>query len=366
MVSLIQQLASDNLIEKAYDSVCHNRRQSSCHNDIWDLRWNWTTEKNLMQQQLLSGSYVFGTTRMRWGTAGLFEEWSARDQIVLTGLKILLQRIYKEDISASCYNMQGNGGMKAAVRAVARESKHYKYVYKSDISNYYASINHSTLYYALRDKIHDKQILSLIHRFLVHSIEYNGTYKNIRTGISRGTPLSGLLGCIYLKSLDDVFEKKTSCCYVRYMDDFIFMTNHKYVHRRYIRKINQMLNTIQLSTAFEKTYVGTIGSSGFDFLGYHFTKATVSVANITITRFEQKRTAKVHRWWNRFYESGLKGLTKLKGEKTLSESISLYEHNWRKWCNAGVMELLCNIKDVESQRITEHSMQDVGGAQTHA
>jgi len=36
---------------------------------------------------------------------------------------------------------------------------------------------------------------------------------------------------------------------------------------------------------------------------------------MTLKKFNDKLTAKVHKWWNRFYESGLKDVEKMKGEK---------------------------------------------------
>jgi len=54
---------------------------------------------------------------------------------------------------------------------------------------------------------------------------------------------------------------------------------------------------------------------------------------MTVKKFNDKLTAKVHKWWNRFYESGLKTVKKMKGEKTLAESISLYVKKWMIWVN---------------------------------
>ena len=62
---------------------------------------------------------------------------------------------------------------------------------------------------------------------------------------------------------------------------------------------------------------------------FYFSREELTVAETTVKRFNEKITAKVHRWWNRFYESGfirrslgVGGLTtveKMKGKKTLTE-----------------------------------------------
>jgi RNA-directed DNA polymerase len=339
--NLITKLASDKILDKAYDSVCHSRRHSSCNNDIWDLRLNWAREKNAIQQTLLKGSYTFTTTKICFGFEGHYEKWAATDAVVLKALKILLEDVYKKKLSANCYHMKGNGGLKGAVRSAALAQKSYKYVYKSDVSNYYGSIDHSILIDIFKKEIQDIKVLQLINRFLTHSMECDGKYNERRIGISRGTSLSSLIGTIYMDSLDELFSGKKSVFYLRYMDDIIVMANHRLVFKRHIKKINTVLEKLKLMTAFKKTYVGKITPEGFDFLGYHFNKISVSISNTTIDRMKKKKAAKVHRWWARFYESGLYGLRQMKGEMTLKQTISLYEQNWVKWCCDGVKGKCC-------------------------
>ncbi len=69
---------------------------------------------------------------------------------------------------------------------------------------------------------------------------------------------------------------------------------------------------------------------------------------MTVKKFNDKLTAKVHKWlflaivrqnydwWNRFYGSGLKTVKKMKGEKTLAQSISLHVKKWMIWVDGVV------------------------------
>ena len=43
-------------------------------------------------------------------------------------------------------------------------------------------------------------------------------------GISRGCPLSPILGAVYLKALDNEFETKNAY-YIREMDDILILSN---------------------------------------------------------------------------------------------------------------------------------------------
>ncbi len=114
------------------------------------------------------------------------------------------------------------------------------------------------------------------------------------------------------------------------MDDWIVLSNNKYQLRRFIKKINETLAGLKLVKAKDKTYVGKL-TNGFDFLGFHFKQKSITVSNKTVVKFLNKLTAKVHSWMNRFYESGLYGLKKMKGESKLAEIISLYAKNWLRW-----------------------------------
>jgi RNA-directed DNA polymerase len=63
-------------------------------------------------------------------------------------------------------------------------------------------------------------------------------YRDINQGISRGCPLSPILGAIYLKALDDHFEDK-QLCYVRYMEDILILTKTRWHNRKAVKKLNQ-------------------------------------------------------------------------------------------------------------------------------
>jgi RNA-directed DNA polymerase len=65
-----------------------------------------------------------------------------------------------------------------------------------------------------------------------------------------------------------------------------------------VKVVNQMLGTLKLEKHPDKTFIGRI-ERGFDFLGYHFSPAGLTVAKKTIANFiegvsrlyEEKRSA---------------------------------------------------------------------------
>lgn len=46
-------VASDEVLEQAFDWLCQRRHDYSPHQDVWDVRWRWHDLKPQLQQQLL-------------------------------------------------------------------------------------------------------------------------------------------------------------------------------------------------------------------------------------------------------------------------------------------------------------------------
>ena len=321
MKQLIKIIASDNMLDKAYEHVCFARQKHHCNSDIWYLRFNWAVEKDKIQSELMSGNYKFAETTLIRSNDGCFELWSSRDSVVLKSIALALNDKLGTKISNKCYHVKGRGGLKAAVDCVNQQINNYKHVFKNDIRSYYASMYHEVLYGLLQKYISDPLTLSLLYRFMRHTVNCDGYYSDIDIGICRGSSLSPLLGALYLTELDDLFVNKSTMQYCRFMDDWIVLTNNKFQLRRYIRKINKILKGLKLDKAEDKTFVGKI-DKGLEFLGINFSHKGVTVAEKIVKRFNDKLTAKVHKWWNRFYESGLKTVEKIKGEKTLTQLIT--------------------------------------------
>lgn len=56
---LIEQIASDAVLDEAYAWLCHRRRDYPANADIWPFRRNWNVEKRRVQDNLLTNSYRF-------------------------------------------------------------------------------------------------------------------------------------------------------------------------------------------------------------------------------------------------------------------------------------------------------------------
>ena len=81
--SLIEQIASDDVLQQAYDWLCARRKEYSAYNDVWDIRWRWAEVKPQLQADLVAGTYQLGAVERMAGGDSVIELWSSLDALVL-------------------------------------------------------------------------------------------------------------------------------------------------------------------------------------------------------------------------------------------------------------------------------------------
>ena len=143
---LIEQIASDNVIDAAFEWLCEKRAHHHFNSDVWQVRRWWQQKKRLLQQQIRSGTYQFRVLRTFWSEGQYIEYWSSLDALVLKAMSIVLSEHLKPHLSERCFHLAGSGGMKAAVREVAENLPNYEFVFRTDVKGYYASINHHIIW----------------------------------------------------------------------------------------------------------------------------------------------------------------------------------------------------------------------------
>ena len=58
-MTILAQLASDDVLDSAYEWLCRRRRDYSANSDVWSFRRCWRHEKLQIKNELLSGNYRF-------------------------------------------------------------------------------------------------------------------------------------------------------------------------------------------------------------------------------------------------------------------------------------------------------------------
>ncbi len=312
---IIQKIASDYVIDNAYDWLCEKRKDYSHNDEVWDIRFRWSENKSCLQKILLAGEYTFSPqTEIRMPDRTI-ELWNARDALVLKAMAIVLGKYLESVLSHNCYHLSGRGGAKAAIRATVKQIKHGYHVMKSDVRHYYASIDHEILLNLLQEYVPDKFVLRLLWQYIRRTVYCDGFYRSVKRGISLGCPLSPLIGALYLKTLDDRMEK-TGLFYARFMDDWIVIAPTRWKLRSAVRIVNETLNLLRVDKHPDKMFIGKV-ERGFGFLGYFLKPGILRVAWETLKRFAQRII--------QLYEQGADEVR-----------IGEYVRHWCRWVSAGV------------------------------
>lgn len=100
----------------------------------------------------------------------------------IEGRGIVLGEALAPNLSRLCYHVAGHGGAKAAVRAVRSAVGDARFVFRSDVKGYYASIEHGRLVALVRELVPDCTVIGLIERYLGHVREVDGVYGLVTRG----------------------------------------------------------------------------------------------------------------------------------------------------------------------------------------
>jgi len=221
-------------------------------------------------------------------------------------------------VSDRCTYLKGHGGAKYAVREVRDHLPDNRFVLRTDVKSYYASIDHLMLLDQLAVHIKDRRVLNLLGQYLRRTSERGGVFWDYEKGISLGCPLSPLIGAFFLNALDAA-AAKLHLLYIRFMDDILILAPTRWQLRGAVKVVNQMLGALGLEKHPDKTFIGRI-ERGFDFLGYHFSPAGLSVAKKTIANFIEKAS--------RLYEQK-------RSEVSAATELEMYVRRWVRWAKSG-------------------------------
>jgi len=100
------------------------------------------------------------------------------------------------------------------------------------------------------------------------SVCVGGNFVDHERGISLGSPLSPLMGAVYLLPMDEAMAQ-LDVTYIRFMDDWLVVAPTRWKLRQAVRVVNQTLEYLKVKQHPDKTFIGK-ACRGFDFLGYAF------------------------------------------------------------------------------------------------
>lgn len=163
----------------------------------------------------------------------------------------------------------------------------------------------------------------MIHQYIEYSVEDGGEFYTPPSGIPRGCALSPLLGASFLWYVDGGFERERGLFYVRYMDDFLFLSQRRWPVRRAVARLHQYFENTGFECHPDKTTVGRV-EKGFDWLGVWFDER--GPVGIAPRALENHRT----RCLRLEEQARRRGLS----EEQIRARVQQYEERWRVWADS--------------------------------
>lgn len=205
---------------------------------------------------------------------------SVRDRLLHHAIYRVLYSYFDKKFIFDSYSCRlGKGTQKANerfkhfARKVSKNNTRTCWILKCDIRKFFANIDHKILMQILEKHIKDKDTVWLIGRV----VESFNTKGKVDVGLPLGNLTSQLLVNTYMNEFDQ-FVKHTlrEKYYIRYADDFVFMSKSKSHLQELIPKMSKFLEeSLKLSLHPDKLFIKNL-FSGLDFLGWiHFEKHKV-------------------------------------------------------------------------------------------
>ncbi|MBU1104645.1 reverse transcriptase/maturase family protein [Candidatus Parcubacteria bacterium] len=198
---------------------------------------------------------------------------TVRDRLLHHALHRMLYPVFDKYFIADSYSCRVNKGSHAALNRfrkfyfkVSKNNTRTAWVLKCDIRKFFASIDHQILIGMLQNYISDKNIVWLLSN-VINSFEPKA---------NKGLPLGNLTSQLFANIYMDKFDKFVKYVlrvkfYIRYTDDFVFLSHDKNALVELLPKIDNFLwKNLCLKLNEDKTVIKTV-VSGVDFLGWvHF------------------------------------------------------------------------------------------------
>ena len=336
----ISTIASTSAMRRAWAALRERRLARPPSDALWSYSRDINQRLPALRVQLQADQFQFSPVQqicLRDGT--WVSRYEPEDQLVLSRLQEVLFPLCQQrfNLSSACH-LKGQGGLKGAVKQAKRYAQRNRFVFKTDIANFYESIDHIIMQQQMNQAVKDQRVRRLVWDSMERLHVCNGEYRHVKTkGISRGCSLSPLMGAVYLTPLD-AYAKENKLDYVRYMDDILFFTKTRHKLKKVIRDVYPILNQLKLTLADDKTWIGRV-AKGFDYLGYRIAENELTVAQ----RSFQRMTARLHQ-------------RLAQGESTTR--LVSYVKNWLRWAQSGVVldkeRLVKTIKNILQNTLGFH------------
>lgn len=204
------------------------------------------------------------------------------DKLVQKIAADILTAVYDRSFKRFSFGFRPKKSCHAAISYLYNKLKksNHSIVVDVDLKSFFNTIDHKLLVRVIQQRIRDKTLLRYLVRMLKAGILVEGISQKAETGTPQGSIVSPVLANIFLHVvLDEWFEKtikpELGGELVRYADDFVVVFSSKDKANEFMGRLEERLNSYQLSLNQEKTKVINFNRDDperetFDFLGFTF------------------------------------------------------------------------------------------------
>lgn len=192
-----------------------------------------------------------------------------RDKIVQHAIKSVIEPRYEKIFLGNSYGYRPGKGATKAIKRVLQECRNKKigFVLRLDIDNFFDTIDHEILQKRLIATGTEPELVRLIMLCIKMGKVKQGSLEWVESdyGTPQGAVLSPILSNLYLHSFDQ-FAVSQNVPYVRYADDFLFLTETREKAEEILQKTEiHLKEKLKLSLNQPPAIIEL--KDGFDFLG---------------------------------------------------------------------------------------------------
>lgn len=266
-------ISVENLLEAWQEFVRGKRRRK----DVQEFERNLMANIFALHRDLASHTYKHGgyqSFNISDPKPRIIHKASVRDRLLHHAIYRKLYPFFDRMSIADSYSCRNDKGTHRSMNRfrsfgyiVSKNDTQTCWVLKCDIRKFFASVDQDILLAILKRSIPDQNVMGLLER-VIRSFSSTAPDK----GLPLGNLTSQLFSNVYMNEFDQFVRHTLKAKhYIRYADDFVFLSEDRRVLERTLPLIDNFLREkLKLALHPDKVFFKTL-ASGVDFLGWvHF------------------------------------------------------------------------------------------------